>query len=194
VLAHLVYALQLALGVTFLLAAAPKLHRPRAFAETVRDYGIVPGRGAVALAPVLVLLECFLTLAFLTGWAADVAVVLAAATVVVFAAAVAFNLRRGRIVSCGCFGDPAERISVRTLARLGVLLGGCVLLAVATRATGADLVTIGSLPSGGDGALASAVELGAGAAALVVSVLWLLSLPELAAIARFALPRRTEVA
>jgi Methylamine utilisation protein MauE len=194
VLAHLVYVLQLALGVTFLLAAVPKLRRPRTFAVTVRDYGIVPGRGAVVLAPVLVLLESFLAVALLTGWAAGIAVVLAAGTVVAFAAAVAVNLRQGRIVSCGCFGDPAEKISARTLVRLALLLGGCVLLAVATASTSAGFVTLGSLPAGGDGALASVVELAAGAAALVAAALWLLSLPELVTVARAARPRRMEVA
>ena len=192
-LAHLVYVLQLALGATFLLAALPKLRRPRAFAQTVRDYGIVPGRGAVAIAPALVLLESFLAVAFLTGWAAGVAVVLAAVALVAFAAAVAFNLRRGRIVSCGCFGDAAEKISGRTLARLALLLGGCVLLIVATTSTGAGFVTIGSLPAGGDETLATIVELAAGTAALVAAALWLLSARELANVLRAARPRRTEV-
>jgi hypothetical protein len=194
VLAHLVYVLQLGLGATFLLGVVPKLRRPRAFAQTVRDYGIVPGRGAVVLAPGLVLLESFLAVAFLTGWLADVAVVLASVALVAFAAAVAVNLHRGRIVSCGCFGDPAETISVRTLVRLALLLGGCVLLIVATASTEAGFVTIGSLPAGGDGALPAVVELAGGAAALVAAALWLLSAPELAAVLRLARPRRTEVA
>src|SRR4051812_40905851 len=107
-LAYLLYVLQLGLGVTFLLAALPKLRRPRAFAQTVGEYGLVPGRAAIAVAPALLVLESFLAASLLTGWAARVAVVVASATLVGFAAAVAINLRRGRIVSCGCFGDPAE--------------------------------------------------------------------------------------
>jgi putative oxidoreductase len=195
-LAYLLYVLQLGLGVTFLLAALPKLRRPRAFAQAVGEYGLVPGRAAVAVAPALLLLESFLAAALLTGWAARVGAVLASVTLVGFAAAVAINLRRGRIVSCGCFGDPAEKISARTLARLALLLAGCVLLIAGTAWTDASFVTIGSLPAGGGSALATVVELAAGTVALVAGALWLLSLPELANVARAAAarPRRTEVA
>jgi hypothetical protein len=193
-LAYLLYVLQLGLGVTFALAALPKLRGPRAFARTVGEYGLVPGRAAVAIAPALLLLESFLAVSLLTGWAARIAVVVAAATLVGFAAAVAINLRRGRIVSCGCFGDPAEKISARTLARLALLLAGCVLLIVGTAWTEAGFVRLGSLPAGGGGALATVVELAGGTVALVAAALWLLSLPELANVARAARPRRTEVA
>src|SRR5437667_182445 len=65
------YALQLSLGCVFLLAAIPKVSHPAAFARTVADYRLVPRAVARALAPVFIAAECFLALAFLTGWKAS---------------------------------------------------------------------------------------------------------------------------
>ena len=71
-----------------------------------------------------------------------------------------------------------------------------MLLVAGAAWTDAGVVTIGSLPAGGGGALATVVELAAGTVALVAAALWLLTLPELANVVRAAAtrPRRTEVA
>lgn len=137
---HLAFALQLALGATFALAATPKLRRPGLFARTVVDYRILPPAVARAAAPVLIAGECLLAVAFLTGTATRAALALAAVMLLVFGTATWVNLRRGRAVPCGCFGETDETISPRSLARLGLL--ATVLAALgALLATGAASAT-----------------------------------------------------
>ena len=172
----LAYALQLSLGCVFLLAAIPKVSHPAAFARTVAAYRLVPRRVARALAPLFVATECVLAAVFLTGWMTRIGLLLAAATLLAFSAAVAVNLRRGRQVACGCFGGEDERISARSLVRLALLLAVVLLLLVLAPAP----VTIGTLAANGASALAYLAEVGSVALFLVLAGAWLLSLPELA--------------
>src|SRR5919197_3208035 len=108
---NLAYALQLSLGCVFLLAAIPKVSHPAGFMRTVAEYRLVPRALARALAPMFIATECFLALAFLTGWLTRIALVLATSTLLAFSAAVATNLRRGHRVPCGCFGGGSGRLS-----------------------------------------------------------------------------------
>jgi hypothetical protein len=135
---------------------------------------------------VFVAIECFLAFAFLTGWMTPAALLLAAATLLAFAAAVAINLRRGRRIPCGCFGGESERISGRSLVRLSMLLAAVLLLAVVP----ASRVTVTTLPENGLSALAYLVEAGSVALFLVLAGAWLLSLPELVFTLRQLRPAR----
>lgn len=181
---HLVYAIQLGLGIVFLAAAVPKLRHPAAFAATVAGYRLAPRRLAPAIAVVLIVIEAFLAFAFLTGWAMTVALPLAAVALSSFAAAVAVNLRRGRRVPCGCFGDPKERISGRSLARLGALLGALVVLVALAGVTEAQTLTLTSVLDEGTDGLEYLIAIGGVAGFLVLAGMWLLSLPELASVLR----------
>jgi hypothetical protein len=142
---HVVYALQLVLGGVFVLSVAPKLRDPRTFARTVADYRILGPRASLLAAPLVIAVECALALAFLTGTLTAVALPLAGLTLASFGIAGAINLRRGRDVSCGCFGDPSEQVSARTLVRLGVLLAAVTALALAFATGAASETTLAEL-------------------------------------------------
>jgi hypothetical protein len=160
----------------FLLAVVSKLRHPAAFARTVIDYGLLPRRVAGAVAAGLITLESFLASSLLAGWLLTIAGPLAAGTFFSFATAVGVNLGRRRDVRCGCFGGLSERISSRTLIRLGLLLAGSVSL-IALTAVAPDPPTIQTLISVGAPALAYLLEIGVVATSLVFASLWLLDLP-----------------
>jgi len=115
-------AFQISLGLVFLLSAPPKLRRPLRFARSVVDYKVLPEKLAYGFAFVVITLETFSAIAFLTGWLFNIAAPLAAIMLLAFLVAIGINLRRGRKLSCGCFGEASEQISTRTLARLSMLL------------------------------------------------------------------------
>lgn len=141
---HLAYTLQLLLGLVFACSCLMKLRRPRAFVRTVADYRILPRSAHLEIpAAILILVvEAGLALAFLAGFAVDVALGAAALVVIVFGVGVSINLARGRTVVCGCFGSSAEFISRQTLVRLGLLLGVVVVLAGLTEFAAVHQVTI----------------------------------------------------
>jgi lysylphosphatidylglycerol synthetase-like protein (DUF2156 family) len=187
---QLAYALQLGLGVTFLLAAAPKLRDPSSFYATVVEYRIIGPRASKLVAASLIAVECFLALGFLTGAAIEPVLALALATLGVFAVATAVNLRRDRRVSCGCFGDPAETISPRSLARIGLLACGVIVLAAAFSSDGASVTTLAGLSAQG-GAPEYVVETAGLAGALSLVAIWLLHFREFAYVLGRLLPERS---
>lgn len=169
---------QLALGVVFLLAAAPKLRAPGEFVQAVRGYELLPAAMARPVAYALIGVEAALAVALITGRAVGVALPVAIASVLVFMVGVGVNLRRGRRVRCGCFGGAGEVLSGRTMARLAILLVGATVLLV-LHAAGSDSVwTVGLLVASGGAHLAGL------AACWLVLGLWLLQLPELASLVR----------
>ena len=177
--AQLSYALQVSLGVVFVLAAVPKLREPATFTRTVAAYRLLPRSATRGFAALVIAAESFLAFAFLTGWATSIALPLAALVVALFAVAVAVNLRRGQQVPCGCFGGESENISGRSLARLATLLGAVLLLALVR-----PDVTVATLAEDSVSALRDLVLVGAVAAVLVLGAAWLLNLRELGFVLR----------
>jgi len=179
--AALAGALQVGLGGVLLLAAVPKLRRPAAFARTVGNFRLLPSPLVPAAAAVMIVLEASLAVAFLTGSFPTAAPPLAIAVLLCFMGAVGINLRRGRRVPCGCFGDTSEALSARTVARLSLLLAAAGLLTL-LRAAGAAPLTVDGLVADGWAGLAHAAEAVALAAFLLMLGVWALSLPELVAL------------
>jgi len=177
VVLHAAQAGQLALGVVFLLAAAPKLRRPSAFVQAVREYRLLPAALVGPTAYALIGAEVFLAVSLITGWAVGVAMPVAIASVLVFMVGVGVNLRRGRRVRCGCFGGSSEVLSVRTMARLVILLVGASLLLVLQAVAGDSVWTIGRIAT--DGVYPAGL-----AAFWLLFGLWLLQLPELTSLLR----------
>jgi hypothetical protein len=171
-------ALQFGLGVVLLLAAVPKLRRPGAFADTVRDYRLLPPGLAPAAAAILITAESLLAASLLTGVFAAAAPPLTIALLLCFVAAVGINLRRDRRVPCGCFGETSEALSARTLARLALLLAAAALL-LGLRAAGAVSLTANSLVADGWTGLGYAAQEAGLAAFLLMVGVWALNLPEL---------------
>lgn len=155
---------QLALGGVFVLSGAGKLRHPLAFLRGVAEYDILPRPLAYAFGAVLVPLELLLALALLSGTALPVALPAGACLIVIFGVAVTVNLRRRRDMLCHCYGGlGGERLSVRSLAQLGLLFAGVLL--VWSGGGG----SVGRL-SGSDEVLAAA----AWAACCLMAGLWLL--------------------
>lgn len=121
-----------ALASLFAASAAHKLRDPRAFAESVRDYEVVPSGLAAVGAPLLIALEAATAVALLLPAAAAPAAATGFALLVTYSAAIALNLARGRThIDCGCLG-PAGRQPITP----GLLVRNAVLLAVALLAAG----------------------------------------------------------
>jgi hypothetical protein len=180
---HAAYTLQLGLGAVFLASVVPKLRHPRAATSTVREYRLVPLAVANVAAYALIAVESFLAVALLLGVLVTIALPVAAAMLLAFLAAVGINLRRGRQIPCGCFGNPQEQISTRTVVRLLVLLAGFMLLA-AFVASGVRVVRVDVLISQGLAGLTYALQIASLAAFLGLATLWLLHLPELLVVLR----------
>lgn len=189
------YALQLILGVLFLLSARSKLRRPRLFRRIVTNYRLLPRKASPFVAGLVIAAELFLGAAFLSGELIEVAGVLAAVVLITFSAAIAVNMRRGRAVPCGCFGAGETPISPRILARNGFIFAALTVMAtLRPGGTGWRALTNGG-PSSAD-AFIAVLALASG---LVLAAAWLLSVPEINAIAhsqrrRAAEPSRSRMA
>ncbi|HET7091414.1 MAG TPA: MauE/DoxX family redox-associated membrane protein [Anaerolineae bacterium] len=183
VLPHFAFASQLSLGIVFLLSALPKLRRPLAFVQSVVEYKVLPAKVAYVFALALIPLEAFLAIAFLTGWWADAALPLATVMLIVFLMAVGTNLRRGRKIDCGCFGNTSEQISPRTMARLLLLLTTVLLLVVFKGTGGASLPSRGAMTADVS-TFIYLLQTAFLAAFLILLAAWMLSLPEVVPLVR----------
>ena len=174
-------SLQILLATVFLIAGTMKLKRPSQFVVALRNYELIPSALSAPVALMVVAIELFVAFSFLSGWAFDVSVPVATLLLLAFEVAVGVNLRRGRVVPCGCFGSVSERISVRTLARIGLLLIAVIGL-IAVRISNPARLNIASLITEGIGGLEQLVFTTAFAALLLVFGTWLLLIPELAVV------------
>lgn len=183
VLFHLAFASQIALGIVFLLSVLPKLLGPLTFARSVVEYKILPAKISYMFALVLIPLEALLSISFLTGWLTDIALPIATVMLITFLIAVGINLRRGRRVSCGCFGDSNKQISPRTSARLLLLLAAVLFLMAFRSIQRTPLPNLGMMianPLAFTYFLLTAFL----AVFLLLLATWILSLPELVSLAR----------
>jgi hypothetical protein len=145
-------------AIVFALSSFQKLRDPMAFVRGVAQYRILPPQFSAAAAFTIVVLEIVVAALHLTDYSARAAVV-GLATLSLFAAGVAINLRRGERVSCFCFDTSGKGvISGRTLVRLAAL-AGCELLVVgATQSHTLATVQLTALP---------------GSVLIVTSAMWL---------------------
>lgn len=151
--ADLALAVQLALGCVFARSVLAKLRRPAAFVEVVDGYRVVPTRVAPWAAGAIIAAEGFVVVSLLSSWQVLAGVIAVLTLSAVFAVGTTINLRRGRDIDCGCFGED-EKISPRSIQRLGLISVGAVLL-IAGLSTGeisqqllSDAVDQGLLDSG----------------------------------------------
>ena len=110
---------RLFLGAVFLYASWDKILQPRAFAEVVYNYQVLPDFGVNFFALVLPWLELILALCLFAGFWLPGTTVISTSLLAVFLGTLVFNLSRGLDVQCGCFsieagGDPAD---IWTVAR-----------------------------------------------------------------------------
>jgi uncharacterized membrane protein YkgB len=92
----------------FIYASLDKIAHPAAFAKDIYNYQILPDALINLTALVLPWLELFLGLCLLAGIWLPGAVLTANGLLVVFLAALVFNLARGLDINCGCFSTGSE--------------------------------------------------------------------------------------
>ena len=99
-----VLAARLLMAGIFIYASIDKIAHPAAFAKDVNNYQILPDALINLTALVLPWLELLLGLCLLAGIWLPGAVLTVNGLLLVFLAALVFNLARGLDVNCGCFG------------------------------------------------------------------------------------------
>jgi len=102
---------QIALGLFFVVAALPKIADPPGFAHMVYNYKMVPGPLVNGMALVLPWAELLMGVALVAGIWRRTAAALVGVLLVVFIAAISFNLMRGNAIDCGCFDVTAANLT-----------------------------------------------------------------------------------
>lgn len=105
---------RLFLGGVFLYACWDKILHPKAFAEVVYNYHILPGPLINLTALVLPVMELFLAVCLIFGIWLPGTLFLANLLLGVFFSALLFNMARGLDIHCGCFSTdatPGDRFS-----------------------------------------------------------------------------------
>jgi uncharacterized membrane protein YphA (DoxX/SURF4 family) len=101
-------AARLIMAGIFIYASIDKIAHPAAFAKDVYNYQILPDAWINLTALVLPWLELFLGLCLLAGIWLPGAVLTVNGLLIVFLAALVFNLARGLDVNCGCFSTGSD--------------------------------------------------------------------------------------
>lgn len=99
---------RLALGGIFIYSSLDKIAHPRAFAEIIANYAILPGWLVTLPALVLPWLELLAGLLLVAGIWTRSAAALLALLLLAFILALGVNAVRGIDVSCGCFSTSAD--------------------------------------------------------------------------------------
>ena len=103
---------QILLGVVFIVAALPKIADPPAFAHMIYNYRMLPGPLVNAAGLFLPWFELLSGVALVLGLWRRTATAAIGGLLVVFIAAISFNLMRGNPIDCGCFDVAAAGRSV----------------------------------------------------------------------------------
>lgn len=107
---------RLILGVIFLYASYDKILHPKAFAEVVHNYQILPDVLINVTAIFLPWLELLMGVFLIVGFWMPGAVIWCNSLLVVYIGVLWFNLARGLDVNCGCFSTTkGSSISIKTI-------------------------------------------------------------------------------
>jgi hypothetical protein len=131
----------------FLVASFDKILHPKAFAEAISNYQILPSAAVNLVALGLPWLEALVGLCLLLGAFLPGATLTGTALMAVFLGALGFNLYRGLDVHCGCFSTTPEAgpAGVWTLARDAALLLASIALTVMVASRPKAAATIGAV-------------------------------------------------
>ncbi len=107
---------RLFLGIVFVAASVHKIVHPKAFAEIIYNYQILPGSLINLTAIILPWLELSLGLCLLLGIWLPGAALLGTFLLIVFQGSLIFNLVRGLNIYCGCFNITSDLSSDTSMA------------------------------------------------------------------------------
>lgn len=109
-------------GAIFVYAGVQKIIDPAGFARTIFGYGILPGELVNLVAIVLPWVEVLAGGALLAGvWPVSASWVISG-LLLLFMAAIVFNIARGYTFDCGCFGSGSDPAGWATVWRDGAML------------------------------------------------------------------------
>ena len=103
-----IFWLRLALGLIFILASVDKIIHPKAFAEIVHNYQVLPDQLVNLTAIILPWVEVFLGLLLILGIWLPGSVLVSNILLLIFFGTLVFNTARGINVHCGCFSTSAS--------------------------------------------------------------------------------------
>jgi uncharacterized membrane protein YphA (DoxX/SURF4 family) len=119
------------LGVVFIYASYDKLYHPKAFADIIYHYQILPDRLINMTAIFLPWLELLMGFFLIIGFWIPGTVIWCNFLLVVYIGALSFNLARGLDIDCGCFSTAGGRsIGIETILRDVVFLALSIYLSV----------------------------------------------------------------
>lgn len=176
--AYVALVSQISLGIVFLVSAYFKVRQPKTFVRQVVAYNILPSQPAYIFGFILIPLETYVALSLLTGVTAELALLAAGFLLLIFLAAVVMNVWRGRAISCGCFGQTSEPISLRTIVRLVLLLLLAIIPIIGRYGANVTPIQPLSLIISVTGVV-DLLQAMLFAALVIVIGMWLLSLPEM---------------
>jgi putative oxidoreductase len=129
-------ALRLVLGAVFVYAAYTKLRQSwLLFALSIDSYQLLPEWAVLAVARTLPWLELTLGALLIIGLWLRYTSLIVSAILTLFFSVMLVSYWRGNGIDCGCFGV-GEALTLRTLARDGVLLIAAITLMVTTWRSG----------------------------------------------------------
>ena len=99
----IVFVLKLILGITFIVAAWPKIEDPASFAKIIYGYGLFPGWSINLIAILLPFIEMTAGFALIMRLFPRSAVLVINLLLTGFILVIGFNLLRGHEFDCGCF-------------------------------------------------------------------------------------------
>ncbi len=107
------------LGIVFIYASYDKILNPAEFASAVYNYHILPDFLINLTALILPWLELFLGISLISGLFLSGSILICNLLLIMFTAALIFNLYRGLDISCGCFStSPGEQsVGIWVVAR-----------------------------------------------------------------------------
>ena len=117
------HGVRIILGVIFIYASYDKISHPKAFAEIVYNYQILPDPLINVTAILLPWLELLTGIFLIMGFWMQGTVIWCNILLVVYIGALCFNLARGLDINCGCFSTTkGSSISIETIVWDAVFL------------------------------------------------------------------------
>lgn len=120
------YIFQVSIGIVLGVACAGKIRDVAAFTGVINEYRIANTRLAAPIAVCVIVSEAFASVSLVLSWLVPLGLSVALLLFAVFIIGIGINLRRGRMIRCGCFTKD-EVISRSSYARAWLLFAGSLL-------------------------------------------------------------------